>query len=133
MERTSQERPESNLMKQYSEIVIALIIAAILSLCWVAVVDASESNKVMKECLVTAGYKGDVTNFDNFGKASKCFHDWKKGEMNKEYLKLKFFMEENPWYKGGNWDWETKERAGYDCVKYHETGVKICRKPIFRN
>lgn len=91
------------------------------------------NNQIIKECLATAGYDGNVETFDNFGEASKCVHDYRMGKMNEEYLKLRFFLEDNPWYKGGNWQWEVPAAQGYECVKYHATGVKICRKPYFQN
>ena len=91
------------------------------------------SNQIMKEWLATAGYDGNVRDFENFGEASKCWHDYKMGKLNDEYLKLRFFLEDHPWYKGGNWQWEVPASQGYECVKYHHTGEKICRKPYFVN
>lgn len=91
------------------------------------------NNQAIKECLATAGYNGDVKNFKHFDKAAKCVHDYRMGKMNEEYVKLRFFLEDNPWYKGGNWQWEVPMSQGYECVKYHHTGEKICRKPYFVN
>lgn len=94
------------------------------------------NNQAIKDCLLAYGYDGSVLfegkNF-NWGKASSCYADYKQGVMAEEYVKLKFFLQENPWYKGGNWTWESTARAGYECIEYDHTGVKICRKPYFVN
>jgi hypothetical protein len=93
------------------------------------------NNHAIKECLLAHGYNGNVlTNGKQFdwAKASACYHDYKQGVMSEEYVKLKFFLEEHPWYKGRNWDWEKPAMAGYECIKYHHTGTKICKKPYFK-
>jgi hypothetical protein len=94
------------------------------------------NNQAIKDCLLAYGYEGNTltTKKDfNWQAASSCYAKWKQGVMSEEYMKLRFFLEENPWYKGGNWQWETQAKAGYECIKYHHTGAKICRKPYFRN
>ena len=92
------------------------------------------NNQAIKDCLAASGYDGDVLiegkNFD-WGKAAGCYQDWKTGQLNEEYVRLKFFLQDNPWYTGRNWDWETQAKAGWNCIVYHATGEKICRKPTF--
>jgi hypothetical protein len=93
------------------------------------------NNQAIKDCLLAYGYTGNTLTTGkhfNWAAASGCYSKYKQGVMADEYVKLKFFLEDNPWYKGGNWDWQTEASQGYECVKYHHTGVKICRKPYYR-
>lgn len=113
---------------------LTLCIAWSGAMTYTAEADAGENNQVIKDCLLAHGYRGDVNQKDfNWAKAASCVHEYRVGLMNEEYIKLKFFLKENPWYTGRNWQWETEAKAGYQCVKYHNTGAKVCRKPYFKN
>jgi len=94
------------------------------------------NNQAMKDCLLAYGYDGDVLHkgkYFDWGGATRCYQQYKQGVMADEYVKLKFFLKDNPWYTGNNWMWEHEARAGYECIEYYHTGVKICRKPYYIN
>lgn len=92
---------------------------------------ASASNQALKECLLANGYTPEKFDEFDFEKTAGCHQSWLAGNMRREHVELKMFLEENPWYKGRNWDWEIVAKQGWNCVLYHETGTKICRKPTF--
>lgn len=89
----------------------------------------------MKACLAQEGYTPE--NFDsfNFGKAASCFHDWKTAEAEKDRVKMRKFLDENPWFRGKNHKWA--ERAEYSCEKIYSTAllntITVCSKPIYVN
>lgn len=85
----------------------------IIALCLLSTtVNANENNEAMKTCLMAHGYEGNTQLMTfNFSKASACFHDWKAGKLREEYIRGQLWLEENPWYKGDNWNWEEVART----------------------
>lgn len=92
---------------------------------------ASESNLAAKECLLASGYTPEKFDEFDFSKAAGCYADWRSGDMRRDHIALRMFLESKPWYKGPGWDWEVRASQGWNCIVYHETGTKICRKPTF--
>jgi len=75
---------------KYILTVIALMVA---STAWA---EDNLNNKVMKQCLQMTG---DSFETYNFTKASACYHQWKTGELKKEYAELRDFLKHNPRYR----------------------------------
>ena len=92
---------------------------------------ASESNQALKECLLASGYKPETFDQFDFSEAAGCHQAWLAGAMQDKHIRLRMFLESKPWYKGPGWDWEVRASQGWNCIVYHETGTKICRKPQF--
>ena len=76
--------------------------------------DMEASNQAMRTCLLAHGYEGSVFFTYSFEKASACFHDWKSGQLKKDYIRTQMWLEQHPWYKGTDWNWEqiSKEYPG---------------------
>lgn len=92
----------------YVMLLIALLLAGTV---FAHYAEASDSNDAMKTCLMAHGYEGNTQLMTfNFSKASACFHDWKVGELREKYIEGQLWLEEHPWYKGDNWDWEDVAR-----------------------
>ena len=72
--------------------------------------DMNANNAAMRTCLLANGYSGDVFYGYNFGKAAACFHSWKDGQLKADYIKGQMWLEENPWYKGQDWNWEEMQK-----------------------
>lgn len=80
----------------------------LIALCLLSTtVNATENNDAIKTCLLANGYEGNtqIMGFD-FTKAAACYHDWKSGKLREEYINAQLWLEEHPWYKGKNWNWE---------------------------
>lgn len=91
----------------YVMLVIAILLAGTV---FARYAEASENNDAMRACLLAHNYDGQVLNMYNFGPASRCYHDWKSGQLSQEYIKSKMWLEEHPWYTGSNWNWEEVAR-----------------------
>lgn len=115
-------------MKENAIAVLLLFIAVI---CWVTVVNANESNEVLKKCLIDSGYTKE--NFDtyNFSKAAKCHSDYRVGMQKVKNEETREFLKKKPWYKGKNWNWEDK--AEYTCHEEYHTGYTFCHRPHYIN
>jgi hypothetical protein len=92
----------------------------------------ADNNKVLKMCLAANGYTPDQFDTFDFGPAANCFHEWKIADTEQDYVKMRAFLEEHPWYRGKNWRWE--EYVEYTCSTVistkHTRNPTVCSKPI---
>ena len=109
-----------------------ILAGVLLSLLFITSAEASEGNTAAKECLLANGYTPQKFHTFNFSRAATCYQGWIDGDMQEEHVKIKMFLEENPWYKGKSWDWESSVNGRQDCIKYHN-GTMICKTPYYGN
>jgi len=124
-------------MERENFVAVILLAAFIGMWMWVleAKAETTHSNEVMKSCLEESGYTPDKFETFDFSKPAACHSKWRVAETEKDYVKMRSFLQEHPWYKGKNWKWE--ERAEYSCEKIYSTrllrNVEICSKPYYIN
>ena len=122
-------------MERENFVAVILLAAFIGMWMWVLEAKAEHSNEVMKLCLEESGYTPDKFETFDFSKPAACHSKWRVAETEKDYVKMRSFLQEHPWYKGKNWKWE--ERAEYSCEKIYSTrllrNVEICSKPYYIN
>ena len=94
-------------------------------------------NEIAKKCLEVWGYNRHDTierrlSFPFFQQAAACTSHYKNGEWKKRIEKEREFVKNHPWYKGKNWQWETKSE--YTCrIQHHLGGIELCTKPYYLN
>jgi hypothetical protein len=97
-----------------------------------AYAEDNNNNDYVKECLALHDYSPEKFDTFNWNAASACFHAKSIAQSEAVYAKLREFLEENPHYRGPNWDWE--RRAEYTCIKrYDLNGIEVCSKPYYLN
>jgi|TARA_B110000495_G_C22662791_1_gene392198 hypothetical protein len=89
-------------------------------------VDASESNQVMKECLLANGYSPEKFDATKFSEITSCSKSWSSGILSSELIKTRMFLAENPKFAGPNWDWAVRSSTYSTCTTYHVNNVTIC-------
>jgi hypothetical protein len=93
---------------------------------------AEADNDALKACLALHDYSPEKFDTFNWNAASACYHEHLILQEESKRAEIKEFLKEKPWYKGANWQWET--RAEYTCVKrYDLNGIEICSKPFYLN
>lgn len=111
--------------------------ALLLGLCLIATTSQAEmsNNDVIKYCLDSTGYTPENFYTYNFSEASSCYHGWKTLTEADKAAERRAFLENNPWYKGSNFNWT--QNAEYTCEKIYSTQlmntITVCSKPIFLN
>lgn len=119
------------------EDIVAIGLMGVVILGWWAMAEAgeSESNKVMKQCLQEHNYTPDKFHNYDFGPAAACHGEWAVADLERNIEKQKKFLEENPWYRGSDWNWQ--ETAGYNCEKIYNNSlmntITLCSKPTYVN
>jgi hypothetical protein len=119
-------------MKDWLQIVTGCVMMSAV-FTFMAMDDAyADNNDAIKACLALHDYSPEKFDTFNWNDASACYHKHLILQEESKRAKIKEFLKEKPWYKGANWQWET--RAEYTCVKrYDMNGIEICSKPYYLN
>ena len=119
-------------MKDWLQIVTGCVMMSAV-FTFMAVDDAyADNNEAIKYCLEVYGYTPEKFDEFNWNGASSCFHEYAVANEKAKRTKIREFLEEKPWYKGKNWQWEL--RSEYTCVeRYDMNGIEVCSKPYYLN
>ena len=119
-------------MKEWLQIVTGCVMMSAV-FTFMALDDAyAQDNEALKSCLKLHEYSPEKFHTFNWGAVSACFHAASIAQSEETYARMREFLEENPHYRGPNWDWE--RRAEYTCIKrYDMNGIEICSKPYYLN
>jgi hypothetical protein len=119
-------------MKDMLQIMLLCMVLAMMAVFTNPRAAYADNNEAIKYCLEVYGYTPEKFDGFNWNGASSCFHEYAVANEKAKRTKIREFLEEKPWYKGKNWQWEL--RSEYACIKrYDMNGIEICSKPYYLN